>query len=205
VGASRVATVASIMTPSTGLVTAPPSFTVDKCAKAMRTGVFRHLPITDKGHVKAIISIRDIAQQISRTLAKAPMENPPQVYELMAAKGSQGFVEVGADASVADAVSRMQQAKAGSLVVAFDGSFGLFTERDYLTKVAVYDEVAASDIPISDVCTTAVTSVAPTARVTDCLALMLGGGFRHLPVTENKVPIGVISMRDITQFFLQDA
>ena len=120
--------------------------------------------------------------------------------------------------------------------------------------MAVYDEVAASDIPISDVCTTAVTSVAPTARVTDCLALMLGGGFRHvsvqwdaetsshcppllflhalaadyrvtltaappappfdpillvhfaqLPVTENKVPIGVISMRDITQFFLQDA
>ena len=62
VGASRVATVASIMTPSTGLVTAPPSFTVDKCAKAMRTGVFRHLPITDKGHVKAIISIRGAQQ-----------------------------------------------------------------------------------------------------------------------------------------------
>ena len=58
-----------------------------------------------------LFSRADIAQQISRTLAKAPMENPPQVYELMAAKGSQGFVEVGADASVADAVSRMQQAK----------------------------------------------------------------------------------------------
>ena len=48
-----------------------------------------------------LFSRADIAQQISRTLAKAPMENPPQVYELMAAKGSQGFVEVGADASVA--------------------------------------------------------------------------------------------------------
>lgn len=47
-----------------------------------------------------------------------------------------------------------------------------------------------------------VKAVAPDARVTDCLSIMLAGGFRHLPVVENKEPVGMISMRDILNFFI---
>lgn len=169
----------------------------------MKSGVFRHLPIIENGEVKACISLRDIAQQVSSGLSKKPMTSPPTVAELMDAKGSGGCIELPASSMVADAVKLMQQTKAGSVLVSSGASsFGLFTERDFLTKVAVYDEVAPSALPISLVSTPSdvVKCVAPTARVTDCLSIMLAGGFRHLPVIDNKQPVGMISMRDILNF-----
>jgi len=204
VGKSRSMTVSSIMTPADKLVTASPSFTLEKCIQTMQSGTFRHLPVVDNDKVKTLISMRDISQQISFTLSKTPLTEPPLVSELMSGKGSKGCIEVAASASVADAVRKMQQAKAGSVLVSFDGSFGLFTERDYLTKVAVYDEESAEDILLGDVCTRAevIRSVSADSPVTECLSLMLAGGFRHVPVTDKKKPVGVISMRDVTRFFL---
>lgn len=205
-GVSRNTKVLEIMTPASTLVTAPPSYTLDKCVKAMRQGKFRHLPITSKGEIKSLISIRDIAQQIYTTLSKAPMEDPPLVSALMAGKGNIGCIELDGPCSVAQAVTLMRSSHAGSVLVKETEGFGLFTERDYLTKVCVYDEFEPQQIKISDVATdhTRIKSVAPTARVTDCLSVMLAGGFRHMPVVENKVPVGVISMRDVMQFFLVD-
>jgi len=205
VGESRAKAVEALMTPADSLSTAPPNYTLDKCVKQMKSGVFRHLPIIENGEVKACISLRDIAQQVSSGLSKKPMTSPPTVAELMDAKGSGGCIELPASSMVADAVKLMQQTKAGSVLVSSGASsFGLFTERDFLTKVAVYDEVAPSALPISLVSTPSdvVKCVAPTARVTDCLSIMLAGGFRHLPVIDNKQPVGMISMRDILNFFL---
>lgn len=45
-----------------------------------------------------------------------------------------------------------------------------------------------------------VTCVERKTRVIDCLSLMLGSGLLYVPVTENKQPINIISMRDINLF-----
>ena len=62
------------------LVTAPPTYTLTKCVNKMRAGVFRHLPIVEGDQVKAVLSMRDIAQQIAAALAKQALRaarDPP--------------------------------------------------------------------------------------------------------------------------------
>lgn len=71
------------MTPKSSLITAPPSFTLDQCIKAMQAGTFRHLPIMEGVGVRAVISMRDIAQHVASALAKAPVGQPTTVRELM--------------------------------------------------------------------------------------------------------------------------
>ena len=174
---------------------------------AVQGGVFRHLPIVSDGAVKACISMRDVAQQIASGLGKKPLDNPPTVSDLMDVKGQGGCLTLGETGSVSDAVGLMQQSKAGSLLITNPGSasrYGIFTERDYLTKVAVYGEQSPSEIRIAHVATPSVlvTSVSPESRVTDCLSVMLAGGFRHVPVVAKGEPVGMVSMRDILNFFL---
>jgi len=221
VGKSREMTVAQLMTPSDALVTGTESSTLDQCIAAMRAGVFRHLPIVEKrgGAVRAVISIRDVAQHVAGTLKKHPIASAPTVGEMMAAQGGKGCVEVDEGAAVADAVTLMRSTRAGSVLVMGGGSYddeslvrlgghlaGIFTERDYLTKVAVYDDASAKELPVAAVMTPGdtVRSVPSSKPVADCLSLMVAGNFRHLPVIDNKdgAPIGVISMRDILQFLL---
>lgn len=48
-----------------------------------------------------------------------------------------------------------------------------------------------------------VQTVSATGRISDCLSLMVAGGFRHLPVVDKAEVVGVISMRDILHYFLK--
>eukprot|EP00967_Tisochrysis_lutea_P044255 scaffold53608_cov30-Tisochrysis_lutea.AAC.4 len=46
-------------------------------------------------------------------------------------------------------------------------------------------------------------TVSASGRISDCLSLMVAGGFRHLPVVDKSEVVGVISMRDILHHFLK--
>ena len=205
-GASRKIKVTELMTPRSELISANPSFTLDECVKVMEEGVFRHLPIMTGNDVKAVISMRDIAIHVASALSKAPMSEPLTVASLMEAKGGSGFLELSSTQSVVEAVLLMRQSRAGSVIVHDDtNGFGILTERDYLTKAAVYDEESPRDVCVADIMTqrSHVKSVAPTGRIDDCLSLMVAGGFRHLPVvTPDKQVVGLISMQDILHYFL---
>ena len=62
VGVSRKMKVTDIMTPSSRLVTAPSSSTLDQCIKMMHTRHLRHLPIVEGDDTKGLLSMRYIAQ-----------------------------------------------------------------------------------------------------------------------------------------------
>jgi len=155
--------------------------------------------------VRAVISMRDIAQHVASALAKAPVGQPTTVRELMEAKGGPSCVELPSSSSVGAAVEMMRSTRAGSILISSSEGFGIITERDYLTKVAVYDEANPHDIPVTDIMTTSpyVKTVSATGRISDCLSLMVAGGFRHLPVVDKAEVVGVISMRDILHYFLK--
>ena len=83
--ASRSTLVSAIMTPSDSLITAPPTYTLDKCVGLMHSGVFRHLPVVDRqGELKSCVSMRDIAQLVSNAVVKKPLE-----YLLFGPSGAQ--------------------------------------------------------------------------------------------------------------------
>lgn len=203
VGAARNLKVSDLMTTKATLVTAPSSFTLDQCVKAMKGGHFRHLPIVDGEDLKAVLSIRDLAVHLSSSLSKATSLDTTTVRTLLESK-SHEHIELPESSSMADAVTRMRETRHGFAIISSGDSYGIVTERDYLTKVCVYGEESPVDIAVASVMTpgSIVKSVKLDDRIADCLSLMVAGGFRHLPVRDKNSVVNVISMRDILTHFL---
>ena len=119
------------------------------------------------------------------------------VEKLLRTKGST-VVTIGPDASLADVTHELAAGNFGALIVSADGRevIGIISERDIVRSLAK-EGASALDRKVSDVMTTEVFSCAPSDRVNDMMAVMSNRRFRHMPVIENGVLCGVISMTDV--------
>lgn len=98
--------------------------------------------------------------------------------------------------TVAEAAKLMKQRNVGAMMVVNDGQLaGVFTERDGLFRV-VATGLDSNATPLSMVMTANPKSISPDRPFAHALAMMHEGRFRHLPVTENGRPVGMISVRD---------
>lgn len=98
--------------------------------------------------------------------------------------------------TVAEAARQMRQRNVGAMMVVDSGKLaGIFTERDALFRV-VAAGLDSSATALSTVMTVNPVSITAEHPFADALAMMHGGRFRHLPVTEQGRPIGMISVRD---------
>lgn len=108
------------------------------------------------------------------------------------------------EATVGEAARRMKAGNVGSvIVVAGGGVTGIFTERDALFRVLAAG-LAPEATPLAKVMTGSVTTVAADSTLLDALHLMHEGGFRHVPVLQGGVPIGIVSIRDALGNELED-
>jgi CBS domain-containing protein len=83
------------------------------------------------------------------------------------------------------------------LVTNEDGKLvGILSERDLLRKVAGLREDYAQ-LPASDFMTPNPETVAGEDKLNFALHKMDAGGYRHLPVISDGLPLGVISVRDM--------
>jgi CBS domain-containing protein len=101
------------------------------------------------------------------------------------------------EATVATAVDTMREKHVGAILIANAGRLmGIFTERDVVFRV-----VAEGRDPhatrLADVMTRAPTTLKPGDTVRDALDLMEQGQFRHLPVVEADMLVGIVSVRDL--------
>ena len=120
------------------------------------------------------------------------------VKEVLAAKGSQVHF-VPPQATVYEAVEKMVQQGVGSLMVMEgDTIAGIFTERDYLRRVALRD-IRPQAVAVSDVMTTRVIYVDPERTLEDCMAIMTQERIRHLPVVVEGRLAGMISIGDLVK------
>ena len=84
---------------------------------------------------------------------------------------------------------------------------GIITERDFLKKTALDgSRYSMLDAPVSSLMTAAeeVTFAEPDWTLAQCLERMLKGGFRHLPLIENKKCTGMLSSKDIVKAIVED-
>jgi len=112
-------------------------------------------------------------------------------------------VTVLATAPLSDAMAAMIAERVGAvLVVGPTGQLvGILTERDFLTRVAGSPGYTA--LPVRQFMTRDPEAVTPADPLAFALAKMDLGGYRHLPVTDNGRPIGVISVRDILRHVMR--
>ncbi len=109
---------------------------------------------------------------------------------------NQRILTATASMSVADAAAAMRDARVGAIMV-LDGPklAGIFTERD-----ALYRVLAAAKDPkktkLGEVMTADPDTIGPDMPFGHALHIMFERGFRHVPVVEDGLPIGMVSARD---------
>ncbi len=106
------------------------------------------------------------------------------------------------DASLGEAARRMASRGVGAVVV-LDGDrlAGILTERDVLKAVAAG---LREDARVSEWMTRHPETVESGEATDHAAALMIHGGFRHLPVVDEGRVVGILSIRDLMRVALED-
>ncbi|MBI4583362.1 MAG: CBS domain-containing protein [Planctomycetes bacterium] len=103
-------------------------------------------------------------------------------------------------------LAKMRQARAGGVLVANGPSnrplAGIFTERDYLDKIA--GNPIDQGRPIEQFMTPQPKILSPDHTIGDAIRFMTEGGYRHVPVLEKDGRIfGLVSVRDLIEFIAE--
>jgi CBS domain-containing protein len=116
---------------------------------------------------------------------------------------SRDLLTVDSTLSLAEVAERMVERAVGAVLV-LDGErlAGILTERDVLRAVArgIRDEALVRDHMTTDPDT-----IGPGETTEHAATLMMHGGFRHLPVTDEGAVIGIVSIRDLMRIALEDS
>ena len=100
------------------------------------------------------------------------------------------------ETTVSMASQLMAQRKVGAVMVTRNGKLvGIFTERDAVFRVIARGR-DVNDTRLSEVMTASPITIDAGKSFGLALVLMQKNGFRHMPVTENGVPIGMVSARN---------
>jgi CBS domain-containing protein len=102
--------------------------------------------------------------------------------------------------SVRDAVALLAQHRIGALPVEEGGRIsGIFSERDVIYCLAENRETAL-DRPVREVMTAPAITVSPDTAVMAALSLMTRRRIRHLPVVDDGLPVGFVSIGDLVKY-----
>jgi CBS domain-containing protein len=125
-----------------------------------------------------------------------------RIGEILDEKGTD-VVRVGVDVKVIDAVTEMNRAKTGSvLVMDGDALAGIFTERDVLVRVVASGR-SPQDTQVRDVMTPDPRSLTRTTTIAEAMGIMTRERKRHLPVLDGNRVVGLVSIGDVTKWMLR--
>lgn len=123
------------------------------------------------------------------------------IKEVLDRKGG-NVVTVTADSTVRDAIQTMSDANIGAVVAVDDGKpAGIFTERDYLRKIALQGR-SSNATPISEVMSSPLITVAPDEPSRDAMSTMTECRCRHLVVLDGDEMVGIVSLGDLVKHLL---
>jgi CBS domain-containing protein len=126
------------------------------------------------------------------------------VADILKAKGTK-VITIGSDASIEMVAQRLKMERVGALVVSETGATaeGIISERDVAHGLAEHGaEVLrrkAADLMTRDVVT-----CSPSDIIAHVAKLMTDRRIRHMPVTQGKKLVGIISIGDVVKFRLDE-
>jgi len=113
-------------------------------------------------------------------------------------------LSVDADETVFDAINLMAQVNIGAVLVQNgDEISGIFTERDYLQKIAL-KSLSSQETRVGDVMTSPVISADPEDSIQRCMETMTACRCRHLPVVKDGKVLGIVSIGDLVKRMLDE-
>src|SRR6266403_2143798 len=125
------------------------------------------------------------------------------VRAILDTKGHQ-IESVEPDAKLSAAIKVLAERKIGAvLVMNKDRVEGILSERD-IVRVLGERGAAVLDEPVSEVMTRKVISCRQSDTVAAIMEMMTLGKFRHLPVVEDSMVVGLISIGDIVKWRVKE-
>ena len=126
------------------------------------------------------------------------------VRKILDEKAESRILTIPSNATVFAALQVMCEGNTGAVLVTEDEKIvGIFTERDVLTRVMGEGRVAR-DTLLSEVMTPDPETLRPDDRICFAINRMHTGGFRSLPlVDERHRPIGIVTVNDVVRWLAE--
>jgi CBS domain-containing protein len=126
------------------------------------------------------------------------------VADILRVKGSK-VITVRPDLSIAHVAQRLRMERVGALVVSVTGAAaeGIISERDVAHGLAEHGtEVLRRTV--ADLMTKTVVTYSPSDTIAQVAKAMTNQRIRHMPVTEGKRLVGIISIGDVVKHRLDE-
>ncbi len=126
------------------------------------------------------------------------------ISDILNAKGTE-VIATGPAETVAATARLLNYQRIGAVLVrdAKDNVVGVISERDIIRGIAV-NGARALDMEVRELMTREVVSCKPTDTISEVMRVMTTRRFRHLPVMEDGTLKGMISMRDVVKYRLEE-
>ena len=126
-----------------------------------------------------------------------------RVSEILENKGAM-VLSADSNETVLHAIGLMAEVNIGAILVLEDETIvGIFTERDYLQKIALKSR-SSRDTKLGEVMTSPVISAEPGDSIQQCMETMTTCHCRHLPVVDNGKLLGIVSIGDLVKKMLDE-
>jgi CBS domain-containing protein len=104
------------------------------------------------------------------------------------------------DLTVADVAQLLTRHRIGAVLVQDGGMrlLGILSERDIVHALAAHG-ARALEMSAAQLMTRDVTTATPRTTVAEATGMMTAGRFRHLPVLEGDVLVGIVSIGDVVK------
>lgn len=123
------------------------------------------------------------------------------IHKILSSKEKSGVLTIEPSASVSEAAKILASNKIGSVVVSKDGgetATGILSERDIVRELANGGSGCLTQ-PVSKYMTTDLVTSTSKATVSEILAQMTEGRFRHMPIVEDGKMIGLVTLGDLVK------
>ncbi len=158
----------------------------------------RHLCVSEAHKIVGLISVRDLVKHFVYA-EKGPIRELDDVYRPLSVLMRRNIETIDRDATLLTVAQRMGEKRIGALLVTQDGeTVGIVTERDLIHKSMAHNQDPAQ-VRVASVMTQTLIDIDINRTVHDASDLMAEKNIRHLPITENRTIVGILSVRDLVK------
>lgn len=124
------------------------------------------------------------------------------VNQILNAKGKNVY-SILSTRTVYEALKVMGEKNIGAILV-IDGSElkGILSERDYARKIVLKDK-SSKETFVDEIMESTVFTVKLSDNLENCMELMSTKRIRHLPVLEDGIVVGIISISDVVKAIIE--
>ena len=124
------------------------------------------------------------------------------VDQILKAKGRNVY-SIFSNLTVYDALKVMGEKNIGAILIIDDNVLkGILSERDYARKIVLKDK-SSKETFVHEIMESNVFTVKLSDNLEDCMELMSEKRIRHLPVLEDGVVVGIISISDVVKAIIE--